>query len=93
MRGDQAHLDFLPERHTDFIFAVFGEEFGFVGNIVLMGLYLFIIWRGLYLASKGEDTFARLLGGSLSVSFFFYLFVNTAWLAGCSPWSVCRCLW
>ncbi len=85
MLGDQAHLDFLPERHTDFIFAVFGEEFGFVGNLILMGLYMFIIWRGLYLASKGEDTFARLLGGSLSVSFFFYLFVNTGMVSGLLP--------
>ncbi|MGB5597682.1 MAG: rod shape-determining protein RodA [Thiothrix litoralis] len=85
MQGDQAHLDFLPERHTDFIFAVFGEEFGLVGNLILMSLYLFIIWRGLYLASKGEDTFARLLGGSLSVSFFFYLFVNTGMVSGMLP--------
>jgi len=85
MQGDQGHLDFLPERHTDFIFAIFGEEFGFVGNLILMGLYLFIIWRGLYLASKGEDTFARLLGGSLSVSFFFYLFVNTGMVSGMLP--------
>ncbi|EIJ35666.1 rod shape-determining protein RodA [Thiothrix nivea] len=85
MNGDQSHLDFLPERHTDFIFAVFGEEFGLVGNLILMGLYLFIIWRGLYLASKGEDTFARLLGGGLSVSFFFYLFVNTGMVSGLLP--------
>lgn len=85
MQGEQGHLDFLPERHTDFIFAVFGEEFGLVGNLILMGLYLFIIWRGLYLASKGEDTFARLLSGSLSVSFFFYLFVNTGMVSGMLP--------
>lgn len=85
MNGDQSHLDFLPERHTDFIFAVFGEEFGLTGNLILMGLYLFIIWRGLYLASKGEDTFARLLGGSLSMTFFFYLFVNTGMVSGLLP--------
>lgn len=85
MNGDQAHLDFLPERHTDFIFAVFGEEFGLMGNLILMGLYVFIIWRGLYLASKGEDTFARLLGGSLSMTFFFYLFVNTGMVSGLLP--------
>ncbi|MBU0655479.1 MAG: rod shape-determining protein RodA [Gammaproteobacteria bacterium] len=85
MNGDQSHLDFLPERHTDFIFAVFGEEFGLMGNLVLMGLYLFIIWRGLYLASKGEDTFARLLAGSLSMTFFFYLFVNTGMVTGLLP--------
>lgn len=85
MQGDQSRLDFLPERHTDFIFAVFGEEFGLVGNLILMGLYLFVIWRGLYLASKGEDTFARLLGGSLAMSFFFYLFVNTGMVSGLLP--------
>lgn len=85
MQGDQSHLDFLPERHTDFIFAVFGEEFGLMGNLVLMGLYLFIIWRGLYLATEGEDTFARLLAGSLSMTFFFYLFVNTGMVSGLLP--------
>jgi len=85
MHGDQSHLDFLPERHTDFIFAVFGEEFGLVGNLVLMGLYLFIIWRGLYIAIKGEDTFARLLAGSLSMTFFFYLFVNAGMVSGLLP--------
>jgi rod shape determining protein RodA len=85
MQGDQSHLDFLPERHTDFIFAVFGEEFGLVGNLVLMGLYLFIIWRGLYLSTQGEDTFARLLAGSLSMTFFFYLFVNAGMVSGLLP--------
>lgn len=85
MNGDQSHLDFLPERHTDFIFAVFGEEFGLIGNLILMGLYIFIIWRGLYLATRGEDTFARLLAGSLSMTFFFYLFVNTGMVSGLLP--------
>lgn len=85
MHGDQSHLDFLPERHTDFIFAVFGEEFGLMGNMVIMGVYLFIIWRGLYIAVKGEDTFARLLAGSLSMTFFFYLFVNTGMVTGMLP--------
>ena len=83
--GDQSRLDFLPERHTDFIFAVFGEEFGFVGNLFLLGLYAFIIWRGLWLASKGADTFARLLGGSLSLTFFLYLLVNTGMVSGVLP--------
>ena len=85
MQGDQSRLDFLPERHTDFIYAVFGEEFGLVGNMVLMGLYLFVIWRSLYVATKGEDTFARLLAGSLSLTFFFYLFVNTGMVSGLLP--------
>ena len=83
--GDQSRLDFLPERHTDFVFAVFGEEFGFLGNLFLLGLYAFIIWRGLWLASKGADTFARLLGGSLSLTFFLYLLVNTGMVSGVLP--------
>ncbi len=85
LNGDQSRLDFLPERHTDFIFAVFGEEFGLLGNIILFTLYIFIIWRGLYLALKGHDTFARLLGGSLSLTFFIYLLVNTGMVSGILP--------
>lgn len=85
LNGDQSRLDFLPERHTDFIFAVFGEEFGLLGNAILFVLYLFIIWRGLYLSMKGHDTFARLLGGSLSLTFFIYLLVNTGMVSGLLP--------
>lgn len=85
LKGDQSRLDFLPERHTDFIFAVFGEEFGLLGNMILFSLYIFIIWRGLYLATKGQDTFARLLGGSLSLTFFIYLLVNTGMVSGVLP--------
>lgn len=85
LNGDQSRLDFLPERHTDFIFAVFGEEFGLFGNILLLTIYLFIIWRGLMLATKGQDTFSRLLGGSLSLTFFVYLFVNTGMVSGILP--------
>ena len=85
LNGDQSRLDFLPERHTDFIFAVFGEEFGLLGNMILFVLYLIIIWRGLYLATKGRDTFARLLGGSLSMTFFIYLLVNTGMVSGVLP--------
>lgn len=85
LHGDQSHLDFLPERHTDFIFAVFGEEFGFIGNLVLLALYLIIILRGLYIATQGEDTFARLLAGSLSLTFFIYLLVNTGMVSGILP--------
>ncbi len=85
LNGDQSRLDFLPERHTDFIFAVFGEEFGLLGNMILFSLYIFIIWRGLYLATKGHDSFARLLGGSLSLTFFIYLFVNTGMVSGILP--------
>jgi len=85
LKGDQSRLDFLPEQHTDFIFAVFGEEFGLLGILILLGLYLFIIWRGLYLATKGQDTYARLLGGSLSLTFFIYLLVNTGMVIGLLP--------
>jgi len=85
LKGDQSRLDFLPERHTDFIFAVFGEEFGLLGNMILFSLYIFIIWRGLYLATKGQDTYARLLGGSLSLTFFIYLLVNTGMVIGILP--------
>ena len=85
LNGDQSRLDFLPERHTDFIFAVFGEEFGLFGNLLLLTIYLFIIWRGLILATKGQDTFSRLLGGSLSLTFFVYLFVNTGMVSGILP--------
>jgi rod shape determining protein RodA len=85
LNGDQSRLDFLPERHTDFIFAVFGEEFGLFRNILLLTIYLFIIWRGLMLSMKGQDTFSRLLGGSLSLTFFVYLFVNTGMVSGILP--------
>ena len=85
LNGDQSRLDFLPERHTDFIFAIFGEEFGLLGNLILLGIYIFIIWRGLYLATCGMDTFSRLLGGSLSLTFFVYLLVNTGMVSGLLP--------
>ncbi len=85
LRGDQSRLDFLPERHTDFIFAVFGEEFGLTGAILLLSLYLFIIYRGLYLAFNGSDTFSRLLSGSLAMTFFVYLIVNTGMVSGVLP--------
>lgn len=85
LNGDQSRLDFLPERHTDFIFAIFGEEFGLLGNLILLGIYVFIIWRGLYLATCGVDTFSRLLGGSLSLTFFVYLLVNTGMVSGLLP--------
>ncbi len=85
LKGDQSRLDFLPERHTDFIFAVFGEEFGLTGAILLLLLYLFIIYRGLYLAFNGSDTFSRLLSGSLAMTFFVYLIVNTGMVSGLLP--------
>jgi rod shape determining protein RodA len=85
MNGSQAQLEFLPERSTDFIFAVIGEEWGLVGCFVLMMLYLLVIGRGLYIASQGQDTFSRLIAGSLTLTFAFYVFVNTGMVAGLLP--------
>ncbi len=85
LNGTQGQLEFLPERHTDFIFAVIGEEFGLLGALALLLLYLLIVGRGLYIAAGAPDTFSRLLAGSLSVTFFFYVFVNTAMVMGMIP--------
>ena len=85
LNGTQSQLDFLPERHTDFIFAVFAEEFGMMGAIVLLALYVFIIFRGLYIAINAQDSFGRLLAGSLSLTFFVYLFVNVGMVSGILP--------
>jgi len=85
LNGTQSQLDFLPERSTDFIFAVFGEEFGLLGAILLILLYVAIIFRGLYIAVYAQDTYSRLLAGSLSLTFFVYLFVNTGMVIGLLP--------
>lgn len=85
LQGTQSHLDFLPERHTDFIFAVFGEEFGLVGVIQLLVLYFLIIGRGLYIAVRAQDSYSRLLAGSLSLTFFVYVFVNMGMVSGLLP--------
>ncbi|GAA5191640.1 rod shape-determining protein RodA [Ferrimonas gelatinilytica] len=85
LQGTQSQLDFLPERHTDFIFAVLGEEFGFVGILLLMALYLFIIGRGLVIASQAQTAFSRLVAGSLTLTFFVYLFVNVGMVSGLLP--------
>ena len=85
LNGTQSHLEFLPERTTDFIFAVLAEEFGLFGVIVLLSLYLFVIGRGLYIAANAQDTFSRLLGGSVILVFFVYLFVNTGMVSGILP--------
>ena len=85
LNGTQSQLDFLPERSTDFIFAVFGEEFGLLGAFLLILLYVAIIFRGLYIALNAQDTFARLLAGSLSLTFFVYLFVNMGMVIGILP--------
>jgi len=85
LNGTQSHLDFLPERSTDFIFAVFSEEFGFLGVMLLLALYFFIVIRGLIIASKAQDSFGRLLAGSLSLTFLVYLFVNVGMVSGLLP--------
>ena len=85
MNGSQAQLDFLPERSTDFIFAVIGEEFGLLGLIVLMLLYLFIVSRAVFLATQASGTFARLLGSSLALTFFVYVFINAGMVSGLLP--------
>lgn len=85
LNGTQSQLDFLPERSTDFIFSVFGEEFGLFGSIFLILLYLLIIYRGLYISAYAQDTYGRLLAGALSLTFFVYLFVNTGMVTGLLP--------
>ena len=85
LNGTQSQLDFLPERHTDFIFAVLSEEFGLVGVLILLSLYLFVVARGLFIAARAQDTFTRLLAGTLTLVFFVYLFVNTGMVTGLMP--------
>ena len=85
LAGTQAHLDFLPERHTDFIFAVFGEEFGLFGVLGLMVLYLLIVARGLYIAANATSMFSRLLAGSITLTFGTYAFVNMGMVSGILP--------
>ncbi len=83
--GSQSQLDFIPERHTDFIFSVFAEENGFIGVLMLLCLYVALTARGLYIAYYTKDTFSRLLAGSLSMTFFFYVFVNIGMVSGMLP--------
>ncbi len=85
MQGTQTHLDFIPERTTDFIFAAFSEEFGLLGNVYLLGAYLFLIFRGLDIAMEAPTVFARMLAGSLTAIFFTYAFVNMGMVSGILP--------
>ncbi len=85
LEGTQSQLDFLPERHTDFIFAVLAEELGLAGVALLLSLYLFVILRGLYIATRAQDTYGRLLAGSLTLVFFVYLLVNVGMVSGLLP--------
>jgi rod shape determining protein RodA len=84
-RGSQAQLEFLPERSTDFIFAVIGEEFGLLGLVILLLLYAYVVGRALFLAMQTQDTFARLLAGSLALTFFVYVFINAGMVSGLLP--------
>lgn len=83
--GAQSHLDFIPESNTDFILAVLGEEFGLLGILFLIGLYLFVLVRGAYIALTASDMFSQLLAGSITLTFFFYVFVNMAMVSGLLP--------
>ena len=85
LNGTQAQLDFVPERSTDFILAVFGEEFGLAGNLLLIALYVLIIARGLMIAANASTTFARLMAGAVTLTFFTYAFVNMGMVSGILP--------
>jgi rod shape determining protein RodA len=85
LNGTQSHLEFIPERHTDFIFAVFSEEFGLIGNITLLVLYTLLVARGLMIAANAATLFGRLLAGSIALQFFVYAFVNMGMVAGILP--------
>ena len=85
LNGSQTHLEFIPERATDFIFAVYSEEFGLVGNIVLLGLYALLVARGLSIAAQAPTMFTRLLAGAVTLIFFTYAFVNMGMVAGILP--------
>lgn len=85
LNGTQSHLDFLPERSTDFVFAVFSEEFGFLGTLLLLAVYIAIISRGIIIAVNAQDTFSRLVAGSLTLTFFVYVFVNIGMVSGILP--------
>mgnify|MGYP000854689166 FL=1 len=85
LEGTQTHLEFIPERHTDFIFAVYAEERGLLGNAVLLLLYLLLIGRGLMIAANASTLFARVLAGSITLSLFTYVFVNVGMVSGILP--------
>ncbi len=85
LNGTQSQLDFVPERSTDFIFAVFSEEFGFMGVVLLLFVYGLIVLRGLSIAARAQDTYSRLLAGGLSLSFFAYFLVNIGMVSGLLP--------
>jgi len=85
LNGTQTHLDFLPERHTDFIFAVYGEEFGLIGNVLLVVLYLLLVGRGMVIAANASTLFGRLMAGAVTLMLFTYAFVNMGMVSGVLP--------
>jgi rod shape determining protein RodA len=85
LNGTQAHLDFLPERSTDFIFAVFSEEFGLFGNVILVTLFLFVIGRGMFITYNASTLFTRLIAGAITLTFFTYVAVNMGMVSGILP--------
>ncbi len=85
MNGTQSHLDFLPESHTDFIIAVLSEEFGLRGVLVLLSIYLLILLRGFWIGIRAQSSFGRMMAGSLTLTFFVYIFVNMGMVAGLLP--------
>jgi len=85
LNGTQTHLDFLPERTTDFIFAVYSEEFGLIGNLVLLSLYLFVISRSFIITTHASTYFTRLMAGSITLTFCTYIFVNIGMVSGILP--------
>jgi rod shape determining protein RodA len=84
-QGTQSHLEFIPEKHTDFVFAVYSEEFGFLGNLLLLGLFFALVKRGLSIAASAPTMFTRLLGGAITMIFFTYAFVNIGMVSGILP--------
>jgi rod shape determining protein RodA len=85
LQGTQSHLEFIPERTTDFILAVYAEEFGLIGNVILIILYIGLVVRGLMIAGNAPSYFARLLAGSIALMFFTYAFVNMGMVSGLIP--------
>ena len=84
-QGTQAHLEFIPEKHTDFVFAVFSEEFGLLGNLVLLALFFALVKRGLSISASAPNLFTRLLGAAVTLIFFTYAFVNIGMVSGLLP--------
>ena len=85
LNGTQTHLDYIPESTTDFIFAVYGEEFGLIGNLLLLAVYTIMLGRGLYIAAKAPTLYSRTLAGALTMTLFCYVFVNMGMVSGILP--------